>query len=515
MRLSPNQLEKMNAYVGCGPHLDADILIMGNEEGTGGYPTHIETNAVARFRLYGKEETTVSALLDSMAQDKEILCQDDLYPNEQYECSVNGNWKEGFWEKSARSGGEKIKRYMKNYFGYDPEKSKEKPSLFNTYTARLCLTLEGIKNDPHFPIETFLRSDETKTNEINEYADNQLYTSRPGGSLSTALMDWRPLPRPNEGVWPPEYHSLFESESEYLRAYRFNKSATDKAREYVNKRLDYLKSVIVHSRANTLITIGQVDNKINMLRRMFPEQELVIERIPISKRSYTTKVLLPNRTLHIYILSFFKFFPIEDLLYVAKQHLVPDFFDRERPTMETQSICSTVLSPSPQKIKKKLSSRKQTNSEQTDGLEERRFLVELAKQMKVLEPDIQHTSAYRDNRADYNYMFMWFGDKQWGNPKCKAEIHVNFKPEVEVELSWRIRPDQYEQPLRANLIHAAESIGNELSKLGFKRNTSAKLYIEFHKVLQRKQDEELLNISAAELRSAMNLAREIMTATFG
>lgn len=43
--LSKEEYERLLAYVGCGNFLDADIIVFGNEEGTGGYS--VEANVKA------------------------------------------------------------------------------------------------------------------------------------------------------------------------------------------------------------------------------------------------------------------------------------------------------------------------------------------------------------------------------------------------------------------------------------------------------------------------------------
>ncbi|MFS0555078.1 hypothetical protein [Brevibacillus sp. 179-C9.3 HS] len=509
MQLTIKQLEKMNAYVGCGPHLDADILIMGNEEGTGGYPNEIAAHAAARFRLYGKKESTVSTLLESMTSNKNILYQDDLYPNEHYDHSPNGHWSEGFWEASANSGCKKIEDYMKRYYGFCPKKSTERLSAFNTHTARLCLTIQGVKDDPNFPIDTYLSRDKSNWDEIVTYAKEQLYTLNFKGGVSTALMDWRPLPRPNENTWPYEYQLLFENVDEYINAYSFKKSATERMQAFVERRIQYLKSVIVRSHAKCLVTIGQTENKLDVLRRMFPEQELEIERIHLRNKAYTVRVKLPEKTLNVYILPFFNYFSIENLHRVAKQYIIPDFFNIPRPLNVIDF--TSVSHPIPLRIKEMSKQSKKNWDERRDDSGERHFLQKVAQTMSALEPDILHTSTRRDNKVEYSYMHMWFHDEQWGTPQCSAHVHVNFKPTRKVEIRWGLHPGKYEEPVRSTLIKAAGRIGNQLAEFGFQKSRSAKKLIVFYKILQENQEEELLKNSVIELRRAMTIARKIIS----
>ncbi|MBP2114088.1 hypothetical protein [Paenibacillus silagei] len=508
MQLTTKQLDKMNAYVGCGPHLDADILILGNEEGTDGFPEEIAAHAAARFRLYGKDQETVSTLLDSMTSDRDILYQDDLYPSEYHKYSPKGLWTNGFWEPSANAGGEKIKEYLKRYYGSIPTKSTDRLSAFNTHTARICLTIKAIKTDSNFPIETYLNYDKSKRNEIVAFTEEQLYTPNPWGGVATALMDWRPLPRPNEGGWPPEYQALFKNADEYLDAYLFKKNATPKMQAFVERRIQYLKTIILQSRANHLITIGQTENKLDIIARMFPKQKLEIEKMPLKNRAYYVRVRLPEKTLNIYVLPFFNYFSIENLYRVAKHYIIPNYFDF--PHLSEKSNFASITYDHKIKNEKTSKKSKSIRVESLNGSEEKLFLLELAQKISDLEPDIRHTSARRDNKVNYNYMHMWFDDSCWGTPQCSAHIHVNFQSIMKVEIRWGVHPDKFEEPIRSNLIKAANYIGNMISEYGFQRSSSSRKLIIFHKILQKDKEkkEELLNDAVMELRRMLSLARE-------
>lgn len=510
MQLTTKQLEKMNAYVGCGPHLDADILIMGNEEGTDGYPDKVAAHAAARFRLYGKDEKMVTTLLESMTKDKEILYHDDLYPNEHYKYSRQGLWSEGFWEPSATSGSEKIKKYMSQYYGSVPPKSTDRLSAFNTHTARLCLTIQGIKANSNFQIETYLSKD-SKRDEIIAYTKEQLYTPNPMGGISTALMDWRPLPRPNESEWPDVYKLLFKDADEYLDAYFFKKSTNKNMQDFVERRIQYLKSTIVRSRAKHLITIGQTGNKLEILKRMFREQKLEIERMPLKNKAYSVRICLPEKTLNVYVLPFFNYFSIENLRRVAKYYIIPDYLNFPRSSDVTDFVSNA--RDLPRKIKEVSKQSQKIKDETFGGSEEKCFLQKLAQNICVLEPDIRHTSARRDNRVDNNYMHMWFNDKYWGTPQCSAHIHVNFQSTKVVEIRWGLHPEKFEEPLRSNLIKASDCIGNKILEFGFQKSRTARKLIVFYKILQEDEEDELLKNTVMELGRILNIAREIISET--
>lgn len=141
MKLNWTQLKKLNAYIGCGPHKNADLLIMGNEEGAGGYPKEIEAHSTARFRLYGKDPKTVTALLESIKTNRRGLHHDNLHQDEKYTNSLDGNWENGFWEEDDIDGGNKIEQYILARDG-NLEKVELPPSPFLQYCSRMGLALE-------------------------------------------------------------------------------------------------------------------------------------------------------------------------------------------------------------------------------------------------------------------------------------------------------------------------------------------------------------------------------------
>ncbi|PJN57805.1 hypothetical protein PAEAM_39120 [Paenibacillus sp. GM1FR] len=55
-RLSKAEYDILLSYIGCGDILNADILVFGNEEGTGGYT--VTENVKARTRLITTDESS-------------------------------------------------------------------------------------------------------------------------------------------------------------------------------------------------------------------------------------------------------------------------------------------------------------------------------------------------------------------------------------------------------------------------------------------------------------------------
>lgn len=342
MNREESQLERMNAYVGCGPHHDADVLIMGNEEGTGGYPHEIEAHSIARFLLYGKSEEHVNQILErykSCEMDYKQIPLDD-----QYTYHFGDSWKNGFWEPNALDGVEKIRKIILARDGDIPKKS-DTFSTFLMHSARICY---GLTTDHDTPIEKWFqpkgnnnsKSSEIYT-EIKDYAMDNLFSTDHPGKLRTALLDWRPLPRPTQEKWPTLYQFLGTTDKEYIKAYCFKKTTLDMAyvSEFAERRLKYLKSTIVQSKAQTLIMTGEVDCKIDILRHMFPEWKFDFTNISTKQRAFYTRIEYKDENkdkhIHVYLLPFFNYLSLQDLCRIVKNYIVPDFHGMPRPAMDS------------------------------------------------------------------------------------------------------------------------------------------------------------------------------------
>jgi hypothetical protein len=290
-RLTKKDYDILLSYIGCGNFPDADIIVYGNEEGTGGYS--VEANVKARVNLFGKDPKG----------------KDYLY------CIKNNDPVHGFYEPSGREGGKKVEQYIKHN-----EKIQEDgftAGSFNQAIARICLTLEDNKKNNWF------ESAEENTfawETIKNYIVNELYKPRIG--IQTALADWRPLPRENEKVWPSEYSSIAKSKKNNYYLSTFDKPKSKKIfrndfsdfKKDMQKRMNILKYLFEMSKCKVIIGIGGVNGfKKESLELMFGEnifKDLTIESADMFNKkgqrlsALTATVPLENKTLHIYLIPF-------------------------------------------------------------------------------------------------------------------------------------------------------------------------------------------------------------------
>ena len=84
-KLTKDCYEKLLSFFGYGNFPIAKILILGNEEGLGGYP--IVPNLIARCNDFGKNNTN------------------------NYVYLLNNNWKNGFYENTVPNSRNKIEKY--------------------------------------------------------------------------------------------------------------------------------------------------------------------------------------------------------------------------------------------------------------------------------------------------------------------------------------------------------------------------------------------------------------------
>lgn len=100
--------------------------------------------------------------------------------------------------------------------------------------------------------------------------------------VKTALTDWRPLPRANQKSWHDEYTLLGDNDVCYMQAFDFKEKDLDSdLLKFVEDRTMLLQRLIKSSAARYLIMIGEVDTKIEALRRFFPDMEIQLTRIPM------------------------------------------------------------------------------------------------------------------------------------------------------------------------------------------------------------------------------------------
>jgi hypothetical protein len=232
--LSKSEYDILLKYIGCGNFPDADIIVFGNEEGTGGYS--VEANVKARVNLFGK---------DTLGQEYKHMIKID-----------SNNF--GFYEPSSLEGRKKVERYLK-------ENEKSQPigfskGVFNQSIARICLALEQPNSRDWFKGKD---NNEETWEMIKKYVIDELYEERRG--IQTALTDWRPLPRENQTVWYEKEYGLIATSKDnnpYLSTFDkplANSSSVQEFSEYyedMKKRSDILKLMFEKSKAKVIISIG-------------------------------------------------------------------------------------------------------------------------------------------------------------------------------------------------------------------------------------------------------------------
>lgn len=246
-KITKEQYNKLLYYVGCGNFPKADIIIFGNEEGTGGYG--IEENVEARFNLYGKNKQG------------------------EYEFSLSGkNYQSGYWEPSSRGGRDKIISYLTNQGGIS-KTSEFTKGYFLPAVARICLALEHSEKESHYWFKSYTQNPEAEK-KIKKYILESIFCEKEG--IQTALMDWRHLPRPNERVWPEEYKDIADGlgGNKYLKAYSLPKRNNNLANSFSNFsedvtiRKNVLKNILEAIPAKIIIGFGNIPIKRKALNQI-------------------------------------------------------------------------------------------------------------------------------------------------------------------------------------------------------------------------------------------------------
>ncbi|MEK4372369.1 MULTISPECIES: hypothetical protein [Paenibacillus] len=292
-RLSKAEYDILLSYIGCGDILNADILVFGNEEGTGGYT--VTENVKARTRLITTDESS----------------------DVRNYCIEANNWREGFYYPDFEG----------LFTGYEKKHSKGfTKGVFNAAIARLCLAHE--RNSQSNWFEGSPNTDEFCV--IKEYIGDKLYKPKTEG-IQTALIDWRPLPRSTERKWyPNEYGAVALSPEDkpnqgnpYLAAFnkpkgrfkpqKYSTSSFSDFKEDTNLRARIIKNALTKSRAQILLGIGGAAGfKKDALELMFGKN--LFSSIPFScdmrnskgqlQKAFKAEISLDNRVLYIFLIPF-------------------------------------------------------------------------------------------------------------------------------------------------------------------------------------------------------------------
>ncbi|MGG3006509.1 hypothetical protein [Geobacillus stearothermophilus] len=288
-KLTSEKYRQLLSFIGYGNFREADMIVFGNEEGTGDYG--IEENVEARIRYYGKNEA-----------------------GEYVDCFNVNDLGEGFWESSKE---DKIARYLREQYGDEIEEKFYTKGTFLPTVARICLALECDRDNIGRWFRTYDECSSLKQ-AIQLYILNELFTKREG--LQTCLSDWRPLPRPSTQVWPIEYTEIWpdnSKENPYLQAFsppnmeQEIKTSFSHFTADVHRRMSVLKRAFVHSPAKVILSLGGANGeKKKVLKRMFQLQDHDFHPLDVradstnNLSSYHAIVPLENKKLHLFLLPF-------------------------------------------------------------------------------------------------------------------------------------------------------------------------------------------------------------------
>jgi len=298
-KLSKPEYDILLSYVGCGNFPGADIIVFGNEEGTGGYS--VEANVKARVHLHGKD-----------------------HPDEKRKYCIHGtDWRQGFYEPSSKGGASKVEQYLLSHESVQ-EKGFAK-GAFNPAVARICLDLEDRSNTTNWYQSGKENPDAWES--IKSFVVGDLYEPRDG--IQTALADWRPVPRKNESAWDRnEYGNLAASlkKNPYLDAFN-HPTKPFKPNKYMQplfshfhddmvQRSKILKSLFIASKANIILCLGGANAKSykkQALEIMFGPEIFEPMRFKMADmrtrgggalEAFKAVVPLEHKTLHIFMVPF-------------------------------------------------------------------------------------------------------------------------------------------------------------------------------------------------------------------
>lgn len=283
--INKNQYEKMLCHIGSGDLQNADIIVFGNEGGAGGKPLYAIIEGIERYAPKGFGENQVTSTLD-----------------------LNGNWDAGFWDTSAIICEQMAFEIMQENNVKLPDKGFVKGG-FLQYCARISLAIEDTKNDIDYWFKPMGQNTEA-AHHIKEYIREGLFQPRKG--IQTFIMDWRPLPRPNQNWWGEEY-SVIDKDRFFLA---FNlKSRKEYCDEFTNyskdalRRKEILKNAILTSRAKVIIGFGEVDTKQNLIKEILDLslsdfKEITVDGVTVKAFACRKKYEVKNDELNIFLLPF-------------------------------------------------------------------------------------------------------------------------------------------------------------------------------------------------------------------
>jgi len=289
--LTDEDIEELLPWFGYGHFKEVNIVFLGNEEGLGGYP--IEAT-LARTRVYGKCEKTW----------------------------LTENWEDGYWDETGYAGylklGE-VTNQIRAELGLSPF-VKEKEGYFPIldFQARLLLSLEEPDNDWFQLKGWYSFHDPAKGTQLKNTIRNLYSNTR---KFKAGLVDWRPLPRPDENSWP--YTGI--DKKRYLDAFSLKRPYYENVKNVLNerglqkdidldpystmlyKRVTLMKNVLSGFPFSLLIGAGAVASKKRLLQLIFNDQRINFKKKPLSggKKYEIADIKVRDRSFTVLLTPFF------------------------------------------------------------------------------------------------------------------------------------------------------------------------------------------------------------------
>jgi hypothetical protein len=289
LELTQEQIEKLLPWFGYGHFRKANLVFLGNEEGLGGYPIQA---VIARTRVYGNDENTW----------------------------INGNWKEGYWDETGYQGYQllgQVTNQIREEMGLPVfEKKKDRYFPIIDFQARILLSFEEPDYD-WFQKKTWYQKHDPGQHAKLESTIQNLYTD--GFQIKAALVDWRPLPRPTEDVWP--YTGI--DKNLYLNAFALKDPFVQKVKQVFDGRLHsedldlyskmlfdrtkLMKTVFSTFPFPLLIAAGDLGAKKKLIEFIFADHPISFKRfhLPSGKYYEIAEVDLGHKKLSIILTTFF------------------------------------------------------------------------------------------------------------------------------------------------------------------------------------------------------------------
>lgn len=256
--LTKDEINSLRSFIGYGNFRKAKIIFLANEGGLG--------------------KKTLRENISLITRDYKRDLNSRLNQN---------TWKDGYW---------KVNKCSEEVANNTPK------TPFLKLCARILLALENSNTT----IESWFKKendDKATTEKVNQYLDgNSLYSNREG--ISSALIDWRPLPRKNESCDLP-YTNI--DQQQYLDAFSFkDQSSSNEYKAWVEQRCNIIKQIVKKFQPPLILSAGAKQDKRKLFKHIWPE--IQFDKISLStnkgqKEIYVSKSKLCGGT-HVILCDF-------------------------------------------------------------------------------------------------------------------------------------------------------------------------------------------------------------------